>query len=425
MAELIPIRGIRYTAGAGDLGTLLSPPYDIVSDEDLDGWFARNPYNALHLERPHGRDEGYTAVARTLATWSEAGVLARDSQPTFYVYEQVFQDRDQEFSRRCLLAGVEAQPWESGAVKPHEYTMSGPKEDRLRLLEAAGAQFSPLLMVARDRSGGMREFIEQNTSREPDQEGSTAGETHRLWAVPADRAGRRLLAPLSTESFYIADGHHRYETAVQFKARRLEQEPGLDPLDPARFVLGGLVALDDPGLLIRPTHRVIPRTPPAAWQEITERVFDIEAIPANGRAGAVAGRLLEENPEAIVAAGLEHGLLHVLKVRDREVVAALTPGGHSALWANLQPNLIRYALLEPLWGIDDDALRAGAVEFAHDEEESISRLTAGSSGVVFLNHAVTMEDVITLADRGERLPQKSTFFHPKLATGMVFYPLLD
>lgn len=425
MADLIPIRGIRYGPPAGDLGTLVAPPYDVVSSEDLDAWLARNPFNSLRLERPVNAAGGYEAAAATLAAWLDDGVLLRDAQPMFYIYEQTFRDRGRDLSRRCLLAGVEAQPWESGAVKPHEYTMSGPKEDRLHLLEACGAQFSPLLMVARDRSGGMREFIARSTMRTPDQEGTQGEETHRLWAIPADSANRRLLAPLATESFYIADGHHRYETGVHFKDRKLETNPDLDPLDPARFVLAGLVALDDPGLLIRPTHRVVPRKPPDGWREVVGRVFDVEESRGDGDEGTVAQRLLDEHPKGIVAAGLESGLFHVLTVRDPEAVAAIAPGGHSTLWANLQPNVISYALLKPLWGIDDDALRAGAVEYTHDEGYSVSRLREGPGAVAFLNHAVAMDEVITLADRGERLPQKSTFFHPKLGTGLVFYSLRD
>lgn len=422
MAKIVPIKGVRYTTAAGDLSSLLAPPYDVVNEEQQRELLESDPHNASHLEMPAGSSARYSAAADTLRAWTSDGVVARDPETMFYVYEQAFLEGGIERRRRCLLSGVEAQPWEEGAVKPHEFTMSGPKDDRLKLLEAARVQFSPVMMIARDRAGHLQQLIDETVALPPDQEGTVEGETHRLWAIPGDSFTKRRLAPLNSESFYIADGHHRYETAVTYKDSKLDSG-GLKPDHPARFVLAGIVSAEDAGLVIRPIHRVIPRRAPDDWRKTVEEVFNIESVPEGSDPAATAVQILGARPDTIVAAGLEAGSLHILTTRDQAVITERAPKGHSDLWANIQPNVVRYGLLGPLWGLTDDDIRAGAVEYTHDELEALSGVDGSGESIVFLIHAVSVDDVITLADRGERMPQKSTFFHPKLGTGLVFHQL--
>src|SRR5690606_30807457 len=205
--QILPFRGLRYTERAGALDELLAPPYDVISPEQQRELARRSPYNAVHLELAEGGDEKYERVAGLLREWESNGILQRDDEPRLYVYEQVFEIHSQEFHRRALLIGVEAQPWEEGAVKPHEYTLSEPMEDRLRLLEATQVQLSPVFMIARDRAGQLRDFLDTTIqSRPPDVEGtSMEGDRHRLWVVEAGRLEMRQLAPLLGESCYIAD----------------------------------------------------------------------------------------------------------------------------------------------------------------------------------------------------------------------------
>jgi len=423
MAHLVPIRGIRYTPAAGSLDTLLAPPYDVISEDEHRRLLERSPRNAIRLELAAGADR-YGAAAETKARWLADGVLARDVEPSFYVYEQEFAEQGNTLQRRALLAGVEAQPWEAGAVKPHEYTMSGPKEDRLRLLESTRIQFSPVFMIARDRAGRLREFLAATTGRPPDQEARLADGLHRTWVLEAGRNELRQLAPLISESFYIADGHHRYETAVTYKLARLSAGEQLGPDHPARFVLAGIVAADDPGLVIRPIHRVVPRPAPSDWRARLAERFTVEDIDVGADATATAAAILEARPDAIIAAGLAPGRLQVLVLNDLAGLTRRIPAGHSDTWAAIQPNVVRYGILEPLWSITDEALRAGAVDYTHDEREALDAVARNpGSAVALLIHAVSVHDVLSLADRGERMPQKSTFFHPKLGTGLVFHPL--
>jgi uncharacterized protein (DUF1015 family) len=428
MPQLLPFRGIRYTHAAGELSDLLAPPYDVISPAQQKQLAERSAYNAVHLELAEGGDERYARVASMVEGWQEAGVLARDELPTLYIYEQTFSIGGHEYQRRALITEVEAQPWDEGAVKPHEYTMSGPKEDRLRLLEATKTQFSPVFMIARDRAGQLRQFLDQTVeSRPPDEDATTIdGDRHRLWVVEASRLEMRFLAPLLAESFYIADGHHRYETAVNYRNLLLERGEELPRDHPARFAMTAIVPASDPGLVIRPIHRTVPRRAPADWQARIEPNFTVVTIKPIGHPSEQAAALdaeLAGRPDAIVAIDLEPGLFHVLEPRDASVYARIAPSGHSDAWARIPPNLLRYGVLEPLWGISDADLSAGVVEYTHSADEALEAVGSYPDAVGFLLNPVSVGAVMSLADEGERMPQKSTFFHPKLGTGLVFHPL--
>jgi uncharacterized protein (DUF1015 family) len=419
--QLLPFRGIRYTSSAGAIPALLAPPFDVISPAQQRELEGRSPYNAVRLELAHGGDERYASVATLVAEWQDAGALARDDVPMLYLYEQEFSERGHTHRRRGLIAEVEAQPWDEGAVRPHEFTLSAAKEDRLKLLEATSIQFSPVFMLARDRAGQLRQFLEETmASRPPDIEAATPeGDTHRLWLVEAGRLEMRRLAPLLSESFMIADGHHRYETAVDYRDRRLASET-LERDHPARFVMAAVVPVDDPGLVVRPIHRVVPRRPPDDWYGRLSDHFYIEPFTGAVDPDTVAD-LLHDHRGCYIAAGLEPGMAHWLVPLDRAAVAGLAPAGHSEAWAGLDYNVLRYGVLNPLWDFSEADLAAGAVEYTHLPAEALER--AASGAVAFLVNPVPVQDVIALAEAGERMPQKSTFFYPKLGTGLVFHPL--
>lgn len=425
MPQLLPFRGLRYTAAAGAPDDLIAPPYDVISEAEQQELGQRSPYNAVHLELAEGGEERYGQVAALVADWEQKGKLAQDDSPMLYVYEQEFNGDDgARQTRRGVFAAVEAQPWEAGAVKPHEFTLTGPKEDRLRLLQATKTQFSPVFMIARDRAGELSSFIEQAIAAgRPTMEATTKdGVIHRLWAVEADAARMKRMAPLVSESFYIADGHHRYETAVAYRDWRISQgEIAKD--HPARFAMAVVVPLSDPGLSVRPIHRIVRRATPVDWRRRLEPMFSIETVKLIGSHIDQSRELLamvREDPTAIVAHGFEGWLAHILRLRDRDAFSGRIQGGHSEQWATIAPNVLRYGVLEPLWGIGDDELRAGAVDYSNKLESVMEQCHTQPNTVAFLLNGIRVEDVIELADRGERLPQKSTYFEPKLGTGLVF-----
>jgi len=418
MPRLLPLRGLRYTPKAGEFGTLLAPPYDVIDAELRDRLAAASPYNAVHLEFS---SDGYDAVAERVAEWVRTGVLAPDPEPTLYCYEQEYAYEGRTFRRRALIIGVEAQPWEEGAVRPHEYTLRGPKEDRLRLLQATGVQFSPVFLLARDRAGALGELLSRTCeSRPADVAGrSLDGDLHRIWLLPAERAAVRAIAPLITETFYVADGHHRYETAVSFKRWLAEQAGPLPEEHPARYAMAAVVPTGDPGLIVRPIHRHVPRPAPSDWRTRIGPWWRVTELPS-AEAPALE-RALAHSPRTVVALGLEERPL-ALTLTDPAALASSVPGRRSEAWLSVPPNATYWGLIRPIWGITEEDLQAGAVEFLHTIDDALARHSR-SAGVIFLLNPVSVDDVLRLADRGERLPQKSTFFHPKLATGLVFHPL--
>lgn len=428
MPQLLPFRGLRYAPAAGPLSSVLAPPYDVITPAQQRALEARSPYNAVRLELAEGGEERYGRVARLVAEWQSTGIVVRDPAEMLYVYEQRFTEGGREYRRKALIVAVEAQPWDEGAVKPHEFTMSGPKEDRLKLLEATRIQFSPVFMIARDRAGQLAQFLDATIGgHPPDCTAITPdGDDHRLWAVEAGRYEMRQLAPLLSESFYIADGHHRYETSVNYKELRAKAGP-LERDHPARFAMTAVVAASDPGLVIRPIHRVVPRAVPADWRARIEPVFEVGSVngvpEGAGRAEALDA-LRDSAAGLIVALGLDDGQsVHLLRLKNASLLAARIPDGRSERWAAIPPNVLRYGILEPLWDIGDEDLRLGAVLYTHDAGEVLELAAENGGAAGFMLNAVGIEEVMALADQGERMPQKSTFFHPKLGTGLVFNPL--
>lgn len=421
MPQFLPFRGLRYTAAAGPLSELLAPPYDVISPAQQHALEKRNEHNAVRLELAEGGDERYAGVAALLASWQSEGSLIRDEEPTFSIYEQRFSEGGGLFTRRGLFVLVEAQPWDEGAVKPHEYTMSGPKVDRLKLLQATGVQFSPIFMIARDRAGMLAQFIDSTIrSGPPDIEGTSIdGDEHRLWIVQGGSYEMRQLAPLLAESFYIADGHHRYETAVTYRDWRAASEV-LARGHPARFAMSVIVPASDPGLVIRPIHRMVAREGPPNWQDMVSPRFEIthvKLVRGEHEKALELSELLQTCD--IVALDLDENQVHMLRQREGE---GLEPRSSNEL-DSIPPNLLRYGVLDPLWGFNDEDLRAGAVAYSHDIGEVLEFLGLNPGSCAFLLNPVSVQSVLSIADRGDRMPQKSTFFHPKLGTGLVFNPL--
>ena len=419
MPRLMPIRGLRYTTKAGALDQLLAPPFDVIGERERERLAELSPHNAVRLEAAGNE---YAAIAAELEGWIADGIVERDEEPMLYVYEQEFVEAGATRRRRALICGVESQPWEAGAVLPHEFTMSAPKEDRLRLLQATSTQFSPIFMLARDRSGQLADLLASTAaSGAPDVSGETAdGVTHRLWVLPAFREQLRQLAPLLSEAFYIADGHHRYETSFAYRTWLAERDGTLASDHPARFVMAGVVPVEDEGLVVRPLHRYVPREAPPDWLDRVAPLFDIEEARA-GIDPVALEALRGASPDAIVAVNLAPGSVHLLRPKSADAVASLAPAGATARWVSAAPILLRLGVLDPLWGISDEDLRAGAVTFTHEVGEVVEALKGGGTG--FLLQHVPASEVIALADGGERLPQKSTFYYPKLGTGLVFGPL--
>jgi uncharacterized protein (DUF1015 family) len=351
VAEVRPFPALRYDEDvAGPLETLVAPPYDVISDDERRDYLARSPYNVVHLTLPDSEEQ----AGRDFRAWTERGVL-RGEQPSFWALEQHYVGPDGvERVRRGLVASLNAEPYDKRVVLPHERTHRGPKEGRLRLVQAVGAQLEPIFLLYDGpppvgQSAGEPLIVAEGTRLCPLAETDLIQESF---------AGRQLL---------IADGHHRYETTLEFA------QQGGSP-----WMMVVLVSTTDPGLMIFPTHRLAEHFTPNGMREAQD-----------GPLSALA-ELPEDRPAAVVYTG------------GRTLVAEGSPGQ------------LDTALVESL---------APEVSYTASAEDAIAAVDEGRAQAAFLLRPTRIEDVFAVAERGETMPQKSTYFYPKLLSGLLFHPL--
>lgn len=430
MAEVRTFRGLRYdTALAGELSRLIAPPYDVISPAQQQALNDASPYNVVHLEYGLGSgDERYAVAARLLREWMLHGVLRREAEPALYLYEQGFTHAGRRHRRRSLIGRVHLQPFEAGVIRPHEYTMSGPKEDRLKLLEATRTNISPIFSLYMSANSDPIEAyrIDEGSGRIA-RAIDFLGIEHMLLPISDVATQQEIIRFIAPRTLYIADGHHRYETALRYRDDRRRQTRGWSGSEPENFVMMALAAHSNPGLLILPIHRLVrPRQAPADLADRLRRYFDIEEFTDETRDAALAAlaRQRTDSDLAILAAGMELGKLTLLKLRDREAVEALMPAERSSAWKALDVNVLQYGVLEAGLGIDIEAITAGGqVEFTEDAAEALTAVREGHIPLAFLLNPTTPLDIFTVAEAGDRMPQKSTYFYPKLGTGLVLNSL--
>jgi len=440
LTEIRPFRGLRYQAGqVGDLAKVIAPPYDAISPDEQRALHARSPYNVVRLEYGEARDNGeennrYTRAADTLVQWLAAGVLVQDDRPAFYVYDQEFEHGGARYRRRALLTRVRLEEWAKGAVRPHEHTMAQPKEDRLRLLRACRANLSPVFALYRDPQGAISSAVQDAVSgRSPAAVAEDAKSRHTIWPLNEERVQQWLEEQFAPATLYIADGHHRYETALAYRNERRAAAASWTGEEAENFVLTGVTAAEDPGLLILPIHRLVQLS--QVDDSILERLrqyLAVEEVTAAQNQGKVAAqRLLElvaERGRSAAAFGLcwPGERLFLLTVEDPQgLVARLCPECPGQ-WRTLDVAVLEFALLGTILGIDPSPIEeGGAVTIVPNAQEACQRVQTGHRSMAFLLNPVPVEKVLAVADAGQRMPPKSTFFHPKLATGLVINRLDD
>jgi uncharacterized protein (DUF1015 family) len=436
MAEVRPLPGIRYAAEA-ELAELVTPPYDVISPEAQARYYARNPHNLIRLEL--GREEPgddelnnrYTRAAATFAEWRKEGALRQDS-PSLYLYEQRFSVDGQPHIRRGLMARVRLEPWEAGVVLPHERTLSKPKDDRMRLMRACAAQLSPIMSLYDDPQGELAGALAASYERQPDLTlTDESGEEHHIWIVRDPQLAEAVAAFFATRQLYMADGHHRYETALAYRDEQRAQRDDLTPEDSVNFTLMALTALDDPGLVVLPTHRVLRDIPAERLSALDGRLggfFTLEPLGEAEPAELVA---------QLEAAGQAGGqAAFVLARPSGAILLRLTPAGAAAMdrlsdgaseaWRRLDVAILHTLVLREVLGIADEAVRAGQhVTYTRDAGAAVGAARSGEGGaqLAVLLRATPPAAMRDVARAGDRMPQKSTYFYPKLIRGLVINPL--
>ena len=394
MAVVRPLAGLRYDpARAGDVGQLLAPPYDVITAAEQAELYARSPYNVIRLILPREAERG-AAAAQTLRDWIAAGILAPDPEPALYLYTQQFSLPDGSTRRRDgLLCRLRLEDFSSGVVRPHERTLPGPKADRLALLRATGANLSAIFGLYARPGEPVRELLAGAELGTPLVDVSG---WHRLWRVTDASVIARVEAALASEAIIIADGHHRYETALAYRDEQRGNEA-------ATYILAYLANMEEEGVAILPTHRLVRAPLSLGAAALAARLGESFAVePADERRRRAAGEIDCVLPDRRLR--LRAGPAARERLRDLPPVLR-----------GLAVECLRRAILEPILGVGPEDL-----EFTHDDEEAIAAVAAGRAAAAFLLNPPSMAEVREVCLAGEVMPEKSTYFYPKLATGLVF-----
>jgi len=424
MIRIRPFRALHYdTAAVGDLAAVIAPPYDVIDDRQLERLYGRSPYNAVRLILNRSRDR-YAASAAELIEWRARGVLTRDAQPCLYYYVQDFALPDGGRRQRAgLMATVRLERFADGNIRPHERTFARAKEDRLKLLDACRANLSPIFGIYPDRLQALEPARRQSAEEAPWIDvGDEAGDRHRVWRIADPSRIDGIGQALSDRTVFIADGHHRYETALAYQDRRHEQGDS-DPEAPHNYVLMYLTSMDEPGLVLLPTHRVW-RGEAKDWLGAVGEHFRVEDFPATPEGErTLLARLAGEPGRGVVGLRLPDRAC-LLRLRDERLVDEALADLHPVVrW--LDVTVLDGLVLRRLLGVDcTRAAQEGELTYTHDGAQALHAVAREGAGAAFLLRSPRIQEVESACMAGQVMPEKSTYFYPKLQTGLVFH-LLD
>jgi uncharacterized protein (DUF1015 family) len=416
MAELKPLRALHYDLRTtGGLQDVVAPPYDVIDPGQRADLEARSPFNVVRLDLPSGEDP-YGGAAQLLAQWRADGVLVADAAPALWPLEQDYTGPDgARRTRRGFFARVRVEDYGAGRIRPHERTHPGPKEDRLRLTRATQTNLSPIFSLFSDPRGVAWAALQRARSQTPwAQTEDDDATVNRLWRVDDAAAIETVTRALAHAELLIADGHHRYETA-----RVYAEEIGGE--GEHRYVLMCLVALEDPGLTVFPTHRLLRDLQPAQHETLAQAIrrdFDVSRLASTDDLVPAAG-----GPVRMGYIDAHFREPFMLTLRDQAIADAALPG-HSAPYRRLDTAVLEALILKGALGkSDEDIDELNGLGYARSFQEALDLVQAGGYDAGFFMAPTPIEHVQAVADEGESMPPKSTYFFPKVPTGLLFSPL--
>lgn len=439
MAEILPFRGLRYNPKhVDDFDLVVSPPYDVIGPELQDQLYRRSPYNVVRIDfgkAESGDDEAenrYSRAARTLNQWLHDGVLTQDPAESLYYLEEDYRgELGEPKTRKGFLGRVRIEDPESGLYRPHEKTLAGPKADRLKLTRACKTNLSPIFSLYDDPTHIVQRDLEllPLSQRPLMTVAADDGVASRLWRVSAPEIIRSVSAAMHLKSFFIADGHHRYETSLNYRDLMRRQTPGHTGREPWNYVMMYFANLWAPGLTVFPTHRVVHGVPGldlCRFLEEAQEYFEVTEIQdgLDALLSALQARRTDRHSFGLTARGDPR--LWLLELRSEGVMTRLLAGRVPKVLRTLDVTVLHSLILEELLGIDEKAQEAQKnLRYVKGSRELVRVVAEEDVQLGFILNPTKVEEVKAVAEQGERMPQKSTFFYPKLLTGLVFNPLFE
>lgn len=420
MAEIIPIKGILYNPEKVDASSTVAPPYDIISHDYKEELYSKSPYNVIRIDFGKDKDgddaneNRYTRASAFLSDWLAEGILIKDTEPAFYCYEISYELDGMMKKTKGFLGAVKIEELGSGRIHPHEMTYSKPKSDRLNILRYCSANTSPIFSLYSSEEKTTSSILEKTVKEMPFIEAKNGdGFTHRLWRI-SDRASIRTIEKeMSDKDVFIADGHHRYETALEFRKEMAEK--GLDKTgkEPFNYVLMFLSNMEDEGLTLLPTHRIVEIASDFNTKGTLRKHFQVQKVSSEALSEQEAKKLMfqkmQERPHSFGMFLTNADTYYVLSFNGSDMDVEL-PG----CLKHLDVSVLHNYVFEKLLNIDH-------YEYEMDPDIAVERAKKGSFEAVFFLNSTKIHELKEVALAGHRMPPKSTYFYPKLLTGMVIY----
>lgn len=443
MADVQPFRGIRYNPAKVDsVSSVIAPPYDVISPKEQRFYHRRNPYNIVRLElgaeHPSDTtgDNKYSRAASALTGWLEKCILCREPEAAFYIIEHRFDHEGAAKHRWGLTARVRLGGEGPNNARPHESVMEERIVDRLKLLRACRVNISPVMGIIDHGAGGFTSSIAGLAKAAPDVNATDRdGVIHNMWVIHDEQSVRQISAWCADKAIYIADGHHRYETGLAYQMEQQAVCSHVTGHEAFNFVLMTLTAADDPGLVALPTHRLVRFIKAERLSEFRKKAepfFDIERIehPGTSRSATIKswlGALAEIGRLRVAVAlyGADEDSLWLLALREGADIHKAMPSERSQGWKSLDVTILHWAILGEMLGVDTPRKEIECLDYTRDAAEAVELVDSGKYQLAFLMNPIPISSVLAVADAGERMPPKSTYFYPKLPTGLVLNPLWD
>ncbi|MDR4505623.1 MAG: DUF1015 domain-containing protein [Candidatus Scalindua sp.] len=454
MATILPFRGLRYNPEKiEDVSKVTTPPYDVISENERDRFYELHPNCIIRLilgkDLP-GDDQSvnkYTRAAGFFEEWRKGEVLTQDSDPAIYVYAQQFTLENKRYTRRGFVSLVKLEDFKTGHIYPHEHTLSKPKEDRIKLMQACDANFSQVFTFYEDKERKISEILCNTTGGDAEMCASAEidfvdvyGVRNLLWCIRDTEVINEITALMEDKPLFIADGHHRYETALYYRDINRDNEEmqkqikqsGTDggigsPLD---YVMMMNVAMEDKGLQILPTHRLvrnIGKLQPDKIKQSLLEVFEIENMGKDCEIDMFTKRLREErvSHSFILYIGEEDKGFYLLTVRDKVRLHQILEGKH-AHWRSIDTGILHGFIFEKILGIKtEDIAKTDCLKYIQSESESIAAVNEGEYQLAFFLNPTRIEQIRDIAIKRDKMPPKSTYFYPKLITGIVLRHMIE
>ncbi len=422
MAVIKPFRGMRFDTGkAGELKTLCCPPYDIISEDERKAFIAQNEYNVIRLELPREGEDVYAHAGEVLDMWRAKGILLHEDKPAVYIYEMEFNAYNKRRSVKGIIARVKVEEFSKGVILPHEFTLSKAKTDRFNLMKATNCNFSQIYALYMDDEHTTLKTIDAQS------EGDAAYQftdddniTHRLWVVTDEALIAKLTADFADRKLYIADGHHRYETALNY--RDYCRENGISKEGDAQdYQMMFLVDMEHPGLIVFPTHRLVRDLKDFDKNKVLsgcEQYFEIKKFGDVSNMNTALGESYREGRKSF-AFYCGKGEWYLMTLRDISTMAAVLPDVSPAS-QQLDVSVLHSLVLQKTMGIDRENM-ANQINLTYTKffEEAILGVDKGEFQCSFILNPTRVTEIRDVAAAGEKMPQKSTYFYPKMITGMV------